>query len=74
MTEKILVAFGIPLGVLFLATFVGALLRDRQELTALVGRETASRRLDQTAEPDSLFPSGPLAGLYAFLEKLPLYQ
>jgi hypothetical protein len=29
-------------------------LRDRQELTALVGRESASRRLDQTAGPDSV--------------------
>jgi hypothetical protein len=29
-------------------------LRDRQELTALVGCQNASTRLDQTAEPDSV--------------------
>jgi hypothetical protein len=29
-------------------------LRDRQELTGLVGRQNASTRLDQTAEPDSI--------------------
>jgi hypothetical protein len=29
-------------------------LKDRQELTALVGRQNVSTRLDQTAEPDSV--------------------
>jgi hypothetical protein len=37
-------------------------LRDRQELTALVGRQNASTRLDQTAEPDSVISFRALKG------------
>src|ERR1700733_5798663 len=36
--------------------------RDRQELTALVGRQNASTRLDQTAEPDSVISFRTLSG------------